>query len=182
MTAAGERAGSAGTARRPVERRRLLPAVLPLVAALTLVVGLSGCTSGSAADGASGPPPGAAVGTLPVDDEAAIRSTIDALNDTAAGTVAGQQAVLTTLVEPTLSSALDDCPPATTTLRFEPVYQGLRAAPGWTGTTGSLTGTVYALPTLIRIYTGDRITGTDLTTLHLGVDAGEAYITPLCVG
>ena len=37
---------------------------------------------------------------------------------------------------------------------------------------GSLTGTVYALPTLIRIYTGDRITGTDLTTLHLGVQAG----------
>ena len=46
---------------------------------------------------------------------------------------------------------------------------GLRPAPGWTPQTGALSGTVYALPTLIRIYTGDRITGTDLTTLHLGV-------------
>jgi len=41
---------------------------------------------------------------------------------------------------------------------------------------------VYALPTLIRIYTGDRITGTDLTPLHLGVTGGDAYLHSLCLG
>lgn len=119
---------------------------------------------------------------VPDDDEQAIRRTIETLNAAAADGVAGQQAVLAKLVDPTLLDALDDCAPATTTLRFEPTYLGLRLAPGWTGSNGPSTGPIYALPTLIRIYTGDRITGTDLTTLHLGVQVGEAYLTPLCVG
>ena len=119
---------------------------------------------------------------VPAADEQAIRGTIEAMNSAAADGVAGQQAALAALVEPALAKALDDCAPATTTLRFEPIYGGLRTAAGWAGSGGSLAGTVYALPTLIRIYTGDRITGTDLATLHLGVQAGEAYLTPLCVG
>ena len=119
---------------------------------------------------------------VPEADEQAIRATIDEMNSAVGKGVAGQQETLAALVEPTLVKALDDCAPATTTLRFEPIYPGLRAAPGWTSKSGPLTGTVYALPTLIRIYTGDRITGTDLTTLHLGVQASEAFLTPLCVG
>ena len=62
------------------------------------------------------------------------------------------------------------------------MYTGLRATPDWTGVDGTPAGTLYALPTLIRIFTGDRITGTDLTTLHIGVHDGAASITPLCVG
>ena len=74
------------------------------------------------------------------------------------------------------------CPSAPTTLRFEPVYAGLRPTPAWSSPHGVPAGTVYALPVLIRIYTGDRITGTDLATLRLGVRGHEASITPLCVG
>ena len=86
--------------------------------------------------------------------------------------MAGQQAVAAPAGRAGTGSALDDCPPATTTLRFEPVYPGLRPRRAGPAAAGSLTGTVYALPTLIRIYTGDRITGTDLTTLHLGRQCG----------
>jgi hypothetical protein len=96
--------------------------------------------------------------------------------------VSAQQSVLQSLVDPALVAELDRCPAATTTLRFEPVYAGLRPAPDWTSTGGTLTGTIYALPTLIRIYTGDRITGTDLATLHFGTSSDEAFLTPLCVG
>ena len=119
---------------------------------------------------------------IPGADEQAIRATIDRLNATAAGAVSDQQAALAALIDPALTGALDDCPPATTTLRMEPVYPGLRPAPDWTAPEGALGGTVYALPSLIRIYTGDRMTGTDLTTLHLGLDGGKAYLAPLCVG
>jgi len=159
-----------------------------LVAALTAatIAAGSGCTADpvSVSVSATGLPAlvNAESSDVPQADEKAIRNAIDELNSAAGSGVRGQQETLAALVEPALAQSLDDCAPATTTLRFEPIYPGLRAAPGWTGSSGSLTGTIYALPTLIRIYTGDRITGTDLTTLHLGVQAGEAYLTPLCVG
>jgi hypothetical protein len=157
-----------------------------VVAAVLLAALVSGCTSDEAADPARTTPVGdtVAAGTskIPADDETAIRAAIDRLNATATGSVADQQAALADLVDPALASTLDQCPAATTTLHFEPVYRGLRASPDWTAPSGSLVGTVYAVPSLVRIYTGDRITGTDLTTLHLGVQAGEAYLTPLCVG
>jgi hypothetical protein len=159
-------------------RRRALTDVLAVIG---LVLGLvTGCT-------ADAPPPGAtgasvAPGGAVPDDEQAIRSAIDAVNATAGGSVTSQQAVLATVVDPALSDAFRQCSPATTTLRFEPVYTGLRATPDWTGADGTPAGTLYSLPVLIRIYTGDRITGTDLTTLHLGVHDGAASITPLCVG
>ena len=76
-------------------------------------------------------------------------------------------------------AALDDCPPATTTLRLEPVWGGLRSASSGAANSGAES---YALPTLIRVYTGDRITGTDLTTLQLTVQGTAVYITPFCVG
>ena len=121
-------------------------------------------------------------GAVAAADEQAIRDTIDRLNAAAGGAVADQQAVLHGVVDPALRADLDKCPVPTTTVRFEPVYPGLRPAPGWTAADGPLSGTEYALPSLIRSYTGERITGTDLTTLHVGVSGGEAYLTPLCVG
>jgi hypothetical protein len=162
---------TAGAERRP----RAALAVLIVAALLTVAA----CTPG--------PSPVAATRaeestSIPAGDEQAIARTIDTFNAAAAGPVAGQQTVLSHLIDPALVGGLDKCPPATATLRFEPIYQALRPAPDWTPRTGALGGTVYALPTLIRIYTGDRITGTDLTTLHLGVHDGEAYLTSLCLG
>jgi len=118
---------------------------------------------------------------IPRDDAEAIRRSVELLNAAAGGAVSEQQEVLRDLVDPALGAGLDECPIATTTLLFEPVYPGLRPTPDWTSANGSLTGTLYALPSLIRIHTGDRVTGTDLTTLHFGVQSGEAFLTPLCV-
>ena len=162
-------------------QRTLTGRLVRAAAAVSVGVGLlSGCTAGAVlpAVSATAARPSAPAGQ----DEQAIRSAIDAVNATAGGTVAGQQAALAEVVDPALSDAFRHCPPASTTLRFEPVYAGLRATPDWTGADGTPAGTLYALPVLIRIYTGDRITGTDLTTLHLGVHDGAASITPLCVG
>jgi hypothetical protein len=131
---------------------------------------------------AGSPAAGSVADAIPSGDEQAIHTTIDRLNAAASGSVADQQAVLTAVVEPTLQGALAQCAPATSTLEFQPAYPGLRAAPGWAPSNGALVGTVYALPSLIRIHTGERITGTDLTTLHFGVTADEAFLTPLCVG
>ena len=158
--------------------------VVALLIAVTLVA--AACTSGTAEpeSGRAGPLAAqtrGAVEAVPESDELAIRSTIDRLNN-AAGAVPDQQALLTAVVDPGLAGSLEQCAPATTTLRFQPIYQALRPSPDWSPVGGTPSGTVYALPSLIRIYTGDRITGTDLTTLHLGVTAGEVFLTPLCVG
>jgi len=157
-----------------------------ILALALLASALSACTSdvpsadrAATAATAGQASPGSAV---PAEDEAAIRRTIDGVNATARGAVGDQRSALSAPVDPALASTLDQCPTATSTLLFEPVYRDLRAVPGWTAPSGPLTGTVYALPSLVRIYTGDRVTGTDLTTLHFGVQQGEAYLTPLCVG
>lgn len=180
---AGADATLASKGLRRGRSRRLVSAAVAVGAAVAL---LSGCTAGAvlpapapalSTTNAPSTPPGAVQS-----DEQAIRSAIDAVNATAGGSVAGQQAVLAAIVDPALSDAFRHCSPASATLRFEPVYAGLRATPDWTGADGTPAGTLYALPVLIRIYTGDRITGTDLTTLHLGVHDGAASITPLCVG
>ena len=75
----------------------------------------------------------------------------------------------------------NSCPAANNTISFEPVYARLAAAPDWKPTGGTLPGTVYALPTLIRVYTGDRITSTDLTDLHVSIDGGRAWLPALCL-
>jgi len=135
--------------------------------------------TGTSARGTTG---SGTIAAVPPGDSAAIRHAIDAINADAGGPVSVQRAVLAHLISPALAAALRNCPSATTTLRFEPVYAGLRPTPAWSSPHGVPAGTVYALPVLIRIYTGDRITGTDLATLHLGVRGHEASITPLCVG
>lgn len=117
-------------------------------------------------------------GAIPVGDELAIRATISTLNDAAAGPVAEQQDALRTVVAPDAAAALDNCPPATTTLRFEPVWAGLRPDPA----VQEQDGAGYALPTRIRAFTADRITATDLTTLQFTVRSGAAYVTPVCAG
>lgn len=135
--------------------------------------------------------------TAPAADLAAIRETIDAVNAAAGGTVDDQQAQLTARVEPDRRAEVQRCPTATTTVRLAPVDRGLRAVPGSTAPaptapaptatepTAPPDTTTYMLPTLIRIFTGDRLTGTDLTTLRVVVyhdaNGSEAYLTPFCV-
>jgi len=112
-------------------------------------------------------------------DAAAVRATVDAFNDTA--TPADQRQRLADLVEPDRRNEVERCAAASTTVRFEPVYAGLRALAGESGPSS----TTYALPTLARVYSSDRLVGTDLTTLQLVVNAAtgvtEAYLTPFCV-
>ncbi|MET3804497.1 hypothetical protein ABIB25_001492 [Nakamurella sp. UYEF19] len=111
----------------------------------------------------------------------AAQLVIDAFNRTAGGSVAAQQAVLGRLVSSGQQAVQRRCPTATSTISFDPVYSRLAVAPGWKPTSGTLPGTVYALPTLIRIYRGDRIVGTDLTDLHLTIDSGVAGLPALCL-
>lgn len=54
-------------------------------------------------------------------------------------------------------------------------------AVGASGPSDGGAGTEYLLPAFITIYTGSRITGTDLTTLHLWVKDGLARTAALCV-
>jgi hypothetical protein len=109
-----------------------------------------------------------------------VQRAVDSFNATAGGPVSGQQAALAALLDDGQRSVQGRCAVPTTTLKFEPVYGRLVPAPGWKPSQGTLSGTVYALPTLIRIYTGNRITGTDLTDLHVVVQDGRARLPALC--
>ena len=115
------------------------------------------------------------------DPTSTVRHTIEEFNATAAGPVTAQKAKLAELVSPGQASVQSRCPAATSTISFEPVYARLTPAPDWKPTSGTLPGTVYALPTLIRVYTGDRITSTDLTDLHVSIQGGRAWLPALCL-
>jgi hypothetical protein len=161
--------------------RRVLTTVWCVAPAIALLVGCTASApddpvpSGSGAEqaGASAPPDPSTEGV--------IRSVVDGLNATAGGPADDQQAALRRAVDPAFVAQLDRCPPARNTLRFEPVYSALRPDPDWRGPSGTPEGIVYALPTLIRIFTGDRITGTDLGTIFVGVRDGRALLAPVCV-
>ncbi len=135
--------------------------------------------------------PAAAVPRSAID---AVHATLAAVNAAAGGPAAAQQAALIAHIDPARRDEARNCPVATTTVRLEPVDAGLRALPeaavaesGTAGASdsGSAPAAAYALPTLIRSFAGDRLVGTDLTTLRLIVretDTGdEAYLTPFCV-
>ncbi len=187
--------------RRSAHRRRR-PVLVPAVAAVAILLsGVVACDAGPTTDGpvsaVASPPSSApdrepAAHDIPLADLAAIRATVDALNSAAGGRPTDQRDLLANLVEPARQSVVNACPPPATTVRFEPVYPGLRIA---TEAPASVPGAVsYALPSLIRVYTGERETGTDLTTLLLVVQPSteasgsgaetartEAYLTPFCV-
>ena len=173
--------------------------------------GSSGTASGSVGTRAAGAaesvmPTPTGPGAAPASDLSAIRAAIDAINATAGGPVSTQRAELDALVTPEQSGKQRACPAARSTLSFQPAYADLRLAPDGSGeappdsspgaassaaasasaavtasTAPGAAGTAYLLPAFIDIYTGDRITGTDLTTLHLWVAHGAARIGALCV-
>lgn len=148
---------------------------------------LTACTTrspGPSASPSSGEPAaisGSAGPTGPTAPAAAAQRVIEMFNQTAGGPVAAQQRVLDRLVSAGQRPVQGRCPAATTTIAFVPVYDRLSVAAGWKPSSGTLPGTVYALPTLIRIYRGDRIVGTDLTDLHLSIDGGVARLPALCL-
>lgn len=111
---------------------------------------------------------------IPTATVSAIQAAIDAVNATAGGTPAGQRAVLQQLVDPARAQDQQRCAAAKTTVRFEPAWEDLRADPNGAAQT-------YVLPTLIRIYTADRVTGTDVTSLVIRVSGRRAQLSPLCV-
>ncbi len=187
----GPRIGRGG--KRGAGRRARCNGPAGAAAAVTMALVLIGCTATnttgmvttSVTSGVERPrPPGSFATSTTAGAPAAIgiiRSTIDAVNAAAGGTVARQQDLLRSLVDPGQSGEQRRCAAATTTISFEPVYSRLAPSPSWQPDTGTVGGTVYSLPTLIRIYTGSRITGTDLADLHLSVDAGRARLAALCV-
>lgn len=111
---------------------------------------------------------------VPADTLSAIRAAIDAVNATAGSTPVLQRAVLQKLVDPARAQDQRGCPTAKTTVRFEASWDDLRVDPNGAAQT-------YVLPTLIKIYTADRITGTDVTALVISVSRQRAQLPPLCV-
>lgn len=119
------------------------------------------------------PPPSA--------EETAARATIDIINATAGGPIDEQRAILEKWAAPAEKIAQHECPAATTTLEFAPAWRNLRPDPITTTVDTSHNGVAYLLPTLIRIYDGERITGTDMVSLRLWIRDNTAYISALCV-
>ncbi|MTD16128.1 hypothetical protein GIS00_19500 [Nakamurella sp. YIM 132087] len=138
-----------------------------------LLTGLAGCTPSGPADTGSA--------AVPAEVRTALEATIAAINATANGPVAGQRAVLDDRADPGQAALQSSCGAATSTLSFEPVWTDLQAA-DFAPTSGTLTGPVYSLPTLIRIHRGGRIVGTDVAELHLTAVDGVGRTTALCVG
>ncbi len=143
--------------------------------------GVAGSGSGDGpASGEGGATAAGRPDAVPPADLAAIRAAVDAINAAAGGEVAAQRAVLGGLVIADQAARQRDCPIAATTLRFQPAYRDLRPAPDYDPAAPS-PGTAYLLPTFITIYTAGRITGSDMTTLHLWVSGGVARTEALCV-
>jgi hypothetical protein len=137
-----------------------------LVGVLAAPVAVTGCSASMTSSSVTPTRPGSP-------QLAAVSATIARINDTAGGPVAVQRALLDQLAAPDERSDQLACRAATTTLGFDPAYRALRPDPDDAG--------ALLLPTYITIYTGDRITGSDLTTLHLRVIDGRARTTALCV-
>ena len=113
--------------------------------------------------------------------ETAIRGTIAALNAGVEQSVADQQTTLGRLIDAGQRVTQAKCPAATSTLEFLPVWSSLAVTPDWHPPAGTMSGTIYSLPTLIRIHRQDRIAGTDLTDLHVAVTSDGATLPSLCV-
>lgn len=175
--------------------RRVLIAALAAVTAVGIGTLAAGCWTDPAsvptspASAGATPPtvPTAGTTAVPTADAevAAIRATVDAFNAAAGGAPSDQRQRLLDLVDPDRRPEVEQCDVATTTVRLEPVYAGLRLLGGEADTPA--TRPAYALPTLIRIYSDGRRVGTDLTTLQLvvnsatGTGGSVAYLTPFCV-
>lgn len=179
------------------------------LAGAVLLIGLTACTtgaapqesrsavvSGSSAAGSGSPAAGSAPGSAPGSRGAihvsgaaaavpptvtrAITASVEQVNATAGGDPAEQRKVLLQTVDPAQRDTQQSCAQASTTVEFQPAWEGLRADP--TGAEGA-----FLLPTLVRVHRGGRITSNDLTTLRVLVTAEAsasgmtAWLPALCV-
>jgi hypothetical protein len=164
----------------------MIGTVSRLLASLMLLpILLAGCVSpvpgGSVRSDTTGPSSTASAAVSDARVSTSVEQTIAYFDATAGGSVAAQQAELHRLLSSGQTAVQDKCPAATSTISFDPVYAQLAAAPDWRPSGGTLPGEVYSLPTLIRIYSGDRVTGTDLTDLHLSLYSGRVWLPALCL-
>ncbi|TKV57649.1 hypothetical protein FDO65_15965 [Nakamurella flava] len=138
----------------------------PRVALIGVVLATAACSAAADADSADPTPP-------------AVRTLLDGLSATA-DSVADQQAALAAAVDPV--GGLSGCAAATSTIRFEPVWAAVHPVPQWRPSSGAPpAGEVYEVPSVLRIVRDGRIAGTDLATLHVGVQDGVARLVPFCI-
>lgn len=143
------------------DRASGLARLLAVTAAATL---LAGCAVGGTAIPTSPP-------VAPA-DLTALHRTIDEINAAAVDPTA-QRTALQRLVLPAHAEDQRRCPTTSNTVTLDPAWPSVRPVPGQPG--------VYLVPTLVRVHTDDRITGTDLTALVLTVESGRARPATLCV-
>ena len=102
---------------------------------------------------------------------AAARQVFDEVNAEAGADPARQRSVLERVVDPAHRADQQGCAAAITTVRLVPAWADVRVA-----TDGHL-----IVPSLIRIFTGTRITGTDVAVIDVTISAGQATLPALCV-
>ena len=117
---------------------------------------------GSASSGVLRPDPAAL---------AAARAVFDEVNAEAGAAPARQRSVLERVVDPAQQTQQRGCATAVTTVRLIPAWSDVRVAAD-----GHL-----IIPSLIRIFTGTRITGTDVAVIDVTITAGQAGLPALCV-
>ena len=155
--------------------------------AVGLLLLLAGCTAGGTPVTPSAPT------TVPqatdpraTDPRDAARATVDAINATARGEVAAQQAVLARLVEPGRAAEQAACAPATITIRLDPALDHLTPIPAPTGAdAGAATesGATESDATASASATGDapRVTGRAGTPEVAVPDGPARYRLPVLI-
>ncbi len=143
-----------------------------MVALIILVAAAAAALGGCTGPGVDSGTPGTTAAAVPPAALAALQATVAAINDSS-GSPAAQRAVLDRLAAADHAAEQRRCPRATTTIRLEPVWSDVRELPGQPS--------VYAVPSVVRVSTQGRITGTDLTSLVMEVDGARAATTALCV-
>lgn len=118
---------------------------------------------------------------IPSTDVPALVELVDSLNAAAAGTPAAQTADFLDAMDSGARAAQRDCPTATVTVEFQPVWQDVVADPEYQPEQPADPGTPYRIPAKVLIFSGGRQVGTDLALLHVRTRDGRATTFPLCL-
>lgn len=169
-----------GPARSARSRAGIVSGVLVLalvVAAAVLLLGRGGhgtTTGGEPSTGAPSSTAASATSGGGAPDPAALaaaRRVFDEVNAEAGASPARQRSVLQRVVDPAQQAQQRDCAAAVTTVRLIPAWSEVRRAAD-----GHL-----IVPSLVRIFTGTRITATDVAIIDVTISAGQAGLPALCV-
>ena len=129
-------------------------------------------SDGGPSTGVAGPTP-ATSGVLRPDPAAlaSARAVFAQVNAQAGASPARQRSVLERVVDPAQHANQRGCAAAVTTVRLVPAWSAVRVAAD-----GHL-----IIPSLVRVFTGTRITGTDVAIIDVAITAGQAGLPALCV-